>query len=158
METKFEKQRLYSIIDLTAILAKDRRTSMGVRAHADKGYFQCDFPSRGQGVPSYYSQENLLAAAVFYALTLEGMSNKPAAQILKRLPLGVWQDVRDGFTRYLVTPLSGEGGIQFLCDIEELTAPKHPAILVIDLVAIRENVIQRVEETFEKRSKSKGLK
>ena len=156
MTTRFDEQFLYTITDLAAITANGRLPM--VYLHLDKGYIPCDHPCRLQGVANMFTQENLLAAAVFYALTLDGMANKTGAKIVKRLPLGVWQDVRDGFTRYLVTPLSGEGGIQFLCDIEDMTAPKHPAILIIDLVAIRENVIQKVEETHDKRNKSKGLK
>ena len=158
MESEFEQKKLYSLQDLCAIVAEGRITSMGIRAHLDKSLIPCEFKSRAQGAPTYFSPDNVLTIAIFYALTLTGMLLKPAARIIKRLPPDTWRDVADGFTRYLVTPLSGEGGIQFLSDIEELTQPKHPATVIIDLKAIRENVIRKVEETFEKRSKAKGTK
>lgn len=157
--TRFEDQHLYRLSDVAKIFADKDVTISMVRFHAASGDISCEVNPGRQGRINLLSQDDLLTAGVFYELLMIGGHARSAVtRIVKRLPPGTWADVRDGFTRYAVIQLSGEGGGQLLSDIEELTAPPNPATLVIDLAAIRENVIRRVEETAEKRNKSKGLK
>lgn len=156
--TKFDDQQLFRLSDVAEIFADLDVGITMVRLHAAKGNLPVHTPAGRQGRITLMGQDDLLSTGVFYRLLMSGLAHSTAARIIKRLPSDTWSDVRDGFTRYAVIQLSGEGGIQFLCDIEELTAPKTSATLVIDLAAIRENVIRRVEETSGKRSKSKGLK
>lgn len=156
--TKFDDQQLFRLSDVAEIFADLDVGITMVRLHAAKGNLPVHTPAGRQGRITLLGQDDLLSTGAYYRLLMSGLAHSTAAKIIKRLPPGTWADVRDGFTQYMITPLSGEGGIQFLSDIEELTAPKTPATLIVDLNAIRENVIRRVEETSGKRSKSKGLK
>jgi len=157
--TKFEEQHLYRLSDVAKIFADKDVTISMVRFHAASNDIPCEVSPGRQGRINLLSQDDLLTAGVFYELLMEGGHARSAVtRIVKLLPAGVWQDVRDGFTRYAVIQLSGDGGVQLLSDIEELSAPKHPATLVIDLAAIREHVIGRVEDTYDKRRKNQGMK
>ncbi len=152
---KFQNQGLFRLSELANFFT-DGRTVV-VDQHLKKGKIPCDFPTTGQGIPNFFSTENVLTAAIFYKLAGAGLSHEVSAKIVKRIPAGTWQDVRDGFTNYMVVSITGEGGAIFAFDLEDLPEPNTPVSLVIDLAAIRRQVIQKVNDTFEARTKAAGL-
>ena len=105
-----------------------------------------------------FSQDDLLTAGVFYELSGAGLSYKASAKIVKLIPPDTWQDARDGFIRYMIVPISGQGGATFAFDLEELSGePAATVSLVIDLKGVLCHVVQRVAETYEQRRQRQGF-
>jgi hypothetical protein len=142
---KFEQQEFFLVSDIATFFSGGNIPK--TRLHLEKQYIHCEFPTTASGVPSLFTQENVLNAAVFYQLVGEGLMHQAnAAKIVKRIPAGTWQDVRDGLTNFLIVSLTGEGDTILVFDLDYLPEPVATATLIINLQAVRNHVIERFDE------------
>ena len=154
--TKFDQQPLYRLTDVAALFTSGNVPK--ARLHLENGYIPCSQPTTAPGVPSMFTQEDLLTCGVFYELiTKRRLYQEHAARIAKRIPPGTWQDVRDGFTKLVQIRLDGEGKIVFGLDLREMEKPAVTSTLIIDLQAVRQHVIERVDLTWERRRNRDSL-
>ena len=151
----FEEQELFRLIEVAWIFDLPLTQT---RLHLVKGFIPCSMPTPKRSVPSLFVPDDLLSIGAFYALVQKnGLHHARASKIIKQIPPDTWRDVRDGFIRYMVVSLTGEGGSSYLFDLEDLAEPATAATLIIDLQAIRAHVIQRAADTFDTRRQIRGF-